>query len=144
MHKTRHIDLLGLIDPRFYGLPKGERQKEKKDKLGKYYVRQLERVSASCDGFSLLLAHRPEFLPEYAQAGIDLALTGHAHGGQFSIPFTDIGVYVPNQGLFPKYAAGLKQEGKTTEVISRGIGNSAFPFRLFNRPQLVRIILKKQ
>ncbi len=143
VHKTRHITLIGLLDPRFYGLPKSERQKGKTDKLGKYYIRELNRLSSSVHGFSLLLAHRPEFMPEYSQAYIDLALTGHAHGGQFSIPFTDIGVYVPNQGLFPKYTAGLKKEGRTVGIISRGIGNSSFPFRLFNRPELVKITLKK-
>ena len=52
---------------------------------------------------------------------------------------TDYGVFVPNQGIFPPYAAGIKKLDNTTVVISRGIGNSAFPFRLFNRPEVVVI-----
>ena len=34
------------------------------------------------DTCSILLAHHPERLPEYAQTGADLVLSGHAHGGQ--------------------------------------------------------------
>jgi predicted MPP superfamily phosphohydrolase len=48
-------------------------------------------------------------------------------------------VFVPNQGIFPPYAAGMKQMDNTTVVISRGIGNSGFPLRLFNRPEIVII-----
>ena len=89
--------------------------------------------------FKVLLSHRPEFIHTYRDSGVNLALTGHAHGGQFGVPFTDYGVFVPNQGIFPPYAAGIKKLDNTTVVISRGIGNSAFPIRLFNRPEVVVI-----
>ena len=56
--------------------------------------------------FTILLAHHPEFMSEYLEAGVDLVFSGHAHGGQFRLPFVG-GVYAPGQGLFPKYDAGL-------------------------------------
>ncbi len=91
---------------------------------------------AAEDGFSVLLSHRPEFFEAYVQAGFDLVFSGHAHGGQVRLPFLG-GMIAPNQGLFPEYDAGLFQKGNTTMVVSRGIGNSLFPFRLNNPPELV-------
>lgn len=96
------------------------------------------------EGFNLLLAHLPQYIDRYAMAGYDLALTGHAHGGQWRIPFTKIGVYSPGQGLFPKYTSGVHSCGNMRQVISRGLGNSQCPLRLFNRPEIVVIgIIKK-
>ncbi len=93
------------------------------------------------DTYTVVLSHRPEYFDTYVSVGADLVLTGHAHGGQFRLPFIG-GVYVPNQGLFPKYDAGLFSEGQTHMIVSRGLGNSAFPFRLNNRPEIVAVTLK--
>ena len=87
----------------------------------------------------ILLAHEPQYFENYVNAGYDLVLCGHAHGGQWRIPFTGIGLYAPGQGMFPKYTSGIHEEGKTSMVISRGLGNSEFPLRLFNRPEIVVI-----
>jgi predicted MPP superfamily phosphohydrolase len=96
------------------------------------------------DGFSILLAHKPEYLYQYARAGYDLVLSGHAHGGQWRLPFTNVGIYSPGQGLFPKYTSGVHVSGNTKMIISRGLGNSQFPLRLFNRPELVFITINKK
>lgn len=87
----------------------------------------------------ILLAHEPQLLEKYAKAGFGLVLCGHAHGGQWRIPFTKIGLYAPSQGVFPKYTAGRYDSGGTTMIVSRGLGNSEFPLRLFNRPEIVII-----
>ena len=86
--------------------------------------------------FTVLLSHRPELMNIYSEYEIDLALTGHAHGGQFRIPFIG-GLIAPNQGLFPKYTEGVHSEGDTKMIVSRGLGNSLFPFRINNRPEIV-------
>ncbi len=96
------------------------------------------------DGFNLLLAHLPHYIDRYALAGYDLALTGHAHGGQWRIPFTKIGIYSPGQGLFPKYISGVHSCGNMRQVISRGLGNSECPLRLFNRPEIVVVNIVKE
>ena len=75
-----------------------------------------------------------------ADFDIDLTVAGHAHGGQFRLPLVG-GLVAPNQGLFPKYDAGVYTEGNTNMVVSRGIGNSLFPFRFNNRPEVVLIEL---
>lgn len=67
--------------------------------------------------------------------------SGHAHGGQIRLPFIG-GLVAPDQGFFPKYTAGTYKKDDTVMVVSRGIGNSIFPFRVGNRPELVSVNLK--
>lgn len=92
--------------------------------------------------FNILLSHRPEFIDIYSEyTQLDLAFTGHAHGGQFRIPFIG-GVYAPNQGFFPKYTAGVHVRDRLTMFISRGLGNSKIPIRIFNTPEIISVTLK--
>lgn len=90
--------------------------------------------------FTLLLSHRPELFEVYVENNVDLTLSGHAHGGQFRLPFVG-GLYAPHQGVFPKYDSGLYQENGCSMLVSRGIGNSIFPFRLFNKPEVILVEL---
>ncbi len=92
-------------------------------------------------GYTILLSHRPELFDVYADNGIDLVLSGHAHGGQFRLPFVG-GLVAPNQGFFPKYYEGIYEQGQTKMIVSRGLGNSIIPVRINNRPELVVITLK--
>jgi predicted MPP superfamily phosphohydrolase len=71
---------------------------------------------------------------------IDLILSGHAHGGQIRI--AGHGLFAPGQGFFPKYTEGMYEKDGTVMVVSRGLGNSSFPFRIFNRPELIEVTLK--
>lgn len=90
----------------------------------------------SDDQLCVLLAHEPQYFMNYANAGVDMVLSGHAHGGQFILPF--IGpVVAPDQGFRPQYTSGEHHEKKTTMYISRGLGNSIIPVRLFNDPEIV-------
>jgi len=92
---------------------------------------------------TVLLSHRPELIKTYSENGIDLVLTGHAHGGQVRLPF--IGpIYSPSQGLFPKYTSGLYEEGGTKMYVSRGIGNGIAPLRFNDGPELAIIVLTKE
>ncbi len=91
--------------------------------------------------FSILLSHHPELFPEYKNTEVDLVFSGHAHGGQFRLPFIG-GVIAPEQGLFPKYDAGIFAENNTTMIVSRGLGNSIIPIRINNSPEVIVVILK--
>jgi len=93
------------------------------------------------DAFTVLLAHRPEKFDIYVKNEIDFVFTGHAHGGQVRIPFVG-GIIAPGQGFFPKYTAGFYEENHTTMNVSRGLGNSMAPFRIFNFPEIVVVELK--
>ncbi len=90
--------------------------------------------------FSILLSHRPELFDSYASNNVDLVFSGHAHGGQIRIPFIG-GIVAPEQGLFPEYTEGVHKIDDSCLVISRGLGNSLFPLRVFNRPELVVVTL---
>lgn len=101
----------------------------------------LEGFAVAEDTYRILLSHRPELFACYTAHAVDLALSGHAHGGQFRLPLIG-GLFAPNQGLFPQYDAGVFTEDRTHMVVSRGIGNSAFPFRFANPPEVLLIELK--
>lgn len=98
------------------------------------------------DGFKIVLSHFPENFEEikendYSKYDFDLQLSGHAHGGQFILPFLGP-IFSPGQGLFPKYAMGTFGT-RPKLIISRGLGNSEFPLRLFNHPEINIITLQK-
>ncbi len=93
--------------------------------------------------YTILLSHRPELFHFYVKAGVDLVFSGHAHGGQFRIPGKG-GLLAPHQGFFPKYTEGVICENDTKMVVSRGLGNSGFPFRIGNPYELVVVTLKRE
>ncbi len=90
---------------------------------------------------NILLSHKPHYAKYYERAGVDLVLAGHAHGGQWRLPGVG-GLYAPGQGPLPKYTAGMYRLGKTVMCVSRGLGNSSFPLRIENKPELVTVILR--
>ena len=102
---------------------------------------KLEELPTENSEFTVLLSHRPELFDTYVDQDIDLVLSGHTHGGQFRLPFIG-GLVAPNQGLFPEYDAGIYTEDNTNMLVSRGVGNSIFPFRINNRPEVILIELQ--
>ncbi len=132
--RGQKICLAGVDDPASAGRGPGETG---------FTESTLQEVAASMpeDSFKILLSHRPEKLPQYSAGGFDLVFSGHAHGGQFRLPFTG-GLFAPDQGFFPEYTSGVHREQSTVMVISRGLGNSIIPQRLFNRPEVVQVTLK--
>lgn len=129
------ITLLGVEDPSFQ---RGDlRRDAKKVMRGK-----LQGLVGQEAPYTILLSHRPEWFAVYRESGVDLVLSGHTHGGQFRLPWVG-GLLAPGQGLHPKYDGGCYAQGATSMVVSRGIGNSLFPFRFNNRPEVVLIQLKQ-
>ena len=124
------INIIGMNDPSFEYLKLTGTTDEE------IVVNNLSVLTKNLNGYTILLSHRPELIDTYASFNINLVFSGHAHGGQVRIPFVG-GVIAPNQGLFPKYTSGLHEVKNTKMIISRGLGNSAFPFRINNRPEIV-------
>ncbi len=130
-----YITLLGIVDPAFYNEYPSDQDDE-------YVATTLANLLRSDDGFRVTLSHRPELINTYAQFDLDVVFSGHAHGGQFILPLIG-GLFAPNQGLFPDYTQGVHTVENTKLVISRGVGNSAFPFRFNNRPEVVLVEFQK-
>lgn len=128
------IQLIGLADPDF--TVKSDLLNEVKAMVNT----KLQNMVSTEASYRILLSHRPELIDVYEKNSINLVLSGHAHGGQFRIPFIG-GLIAPDQGFFPKYTEGLYRVGETKLIVSRGLGNSIIPFRINNRPELVVITL---
>ena len=128
------ISLIGINDPTF-------RMELVDDTMEQNIAHQLEDVIPDNDNYKVLLAHRPEYFDVYA-GNVDLVLSGHAHGGQFRIPFIG-GLVAPGQGFFPEYYEGSHIKENTEMIVSRGIGNSIIPFRINNKPEIIVAELTK-
>lgn len=126
------INILGLDDPEIGGL----------------YQRQLSNIkNFKSDNLNILLAHRPERIKEYNKLDVDLVLSGHAHGGQWRIPYLlENGLIAPNQGLFPKHTKGVIDIGNNQRlIVSRGLSsNSTAVPRFYNPPEIVIINIKSE
>ena len=81
---------------------------------------------------TILLAHQPRSAPAAAEAGFDLQLSGHTHGGQFW-PWS---LFVPLQQPF---TAGLHKLGRLWIYTSRGTGYWGPPKR-FGAPSEITLI----
>ncbi len=95
------------------------------------------------ESYEILLAHNPEYWPDYLTWGADLTLSGHLHGGMVRLPFLG-GLFTPEGGLMPGYDKGLYKQGNQAMVVSAGLGVFVFPWRWMNPPDLVFIDLQSQ
>lgn len=125
------ISIIGLDDPAYA---------ESYGKEGAANDSALIKALTNQNSFTILLSHRPELFNIYVESDVDLALSGHAHGGQFRLPFIG-GLVAPNQGLFPKYDAGLFTKENTNMIVSRGVGNGTVVPRINNRPEVITVEL---
>ena len=143
IHKNEdRICVCGAPDPAFYR--KRTRRRDTPECVAKF-AQVLGQAASRINPLNLniLLSHRPEQFECYVRNGFDLVFCGHAHGGQFRFPGIQ-GLYAPEQGIFPRYTAGLYRRGVCTMAVSRGLGPSTFPQRLGNRPELVCVTLKSR
>lgn len=134
--QNEKILLIGVKDPFYYWTKEHfNRQEIMRRNLSKITCKEESR-------FRVLLSHRPELFDVYTEFGIDVALTGHAHGGQIRLPLIG-GLFAPCQGFSPEYTSGHHKKVNTNLIVSRGLGNSSFPLRIFNPPEIVLVKLKK-
>lgn len=93
--------------------------------------------------FNILLAHNPLKFELYEKMGFDLVLSGHVHGGEIRLPFVD-GLLSPDRTFFVKYSKGEYIISDTKMIVSAGLGDKTFKFRLNNPYDLVSIILRSK
>jgi len=122
------IILAGVDDPN------GPADMKKPDE----FVREMYEAEGRL--FTILLEHRNNHLPLHSALGVDLVLSGHAHGGIIRIPFTD-GLIGQSREWMPTYTSGVYTMGGTNMVVSRGIGNHTGLPRFLNNPEIVIVEL---
>ncbi len=132
LHDGSVINLFGIDDPYFHCGSASAVSKTTAELCSELDVDKKE--------FNVLLSHHPEQMDTYSEYGFDLVFSGHAHGGQGRL--FGVGLIAPDQGLFPEYSSGLYKKDGTTLVVSRGIGNSIVPVRVFDRPHLIYTVIK--
>jgi predicted MPP superfamily phosphohydrolase len=123
----------GIRDPEFARRRPGYEQR-----------RALGRAFSHLSGgapYKILIAHRPELFPRYAEYPFDLIVSGHAHGGQVRLPGTKLGLY-SHGVLFPQYTAGIHELNRSKMLISRGLSRFPFPPRVWNPPEVVSLTLR--
>ncbi len=114
----------------FFEWPRTELEREGSKKVA-------DALNDNKDAYNVLICHCPEVLKTSLRKDkFDLVLSGHAHGGQVRLPFTD-GLWSTSQGFLPKYTSGVRKMGKSKVVISRGLGDSEPWPRINNQPELV-------
>ncbi|MGL5380538.1 metallophosphoesterase [Clostridium sp.] len=136
--KGYEINFLGLVED----LDRENMSKIKRAKCRYFYQddKVLFNKLEAKSGIKIVLSHYPENFAlindkSYNKYNFDLMFSGHAHGGQFIIPGIG-GLFAPGQGILPKYYSGIYGE-KNKLIVSRGLGNSGFPLRLFNKPNII-------
>ena len=77
-------------------------------------------VHAPQNTYRILLYHTPDLIELADQAGIDLYLAGHTHGGQVRLPF--YGAVITMSAFGKRFESGLYQLNPSTLYVSRGIG----------------------
>lgn len=126
------VILAGIDDPNGYA-----------DQKSPETVAEEVRAAYGEDAFWMLLAHRNDHFPnQYSLLGADLVISGHGHGGVIRLPFTD-GLLSTDRTFFPSYTAGLYEKNGSTLFVTRGLGNSGPSFRLFNRPEVAAVTLRR-
>jgi len=123
------IQITGIKDPSFKVLYDDSEDED-------IVKSKFQRFKTEENVYRILLSHRPELFDLYCEEGYDLIFAGHAHGGQIRFPLIGA-LQAPKQGLFPKYTEGLYEKGESKMLLSRGIGYSKVPIRIYCKPQII-------
>lgn len=95
------------------------------------------------DEYHIFMAHNPDYFKDYAAWGANLTFAGHIHGGMIRLPLIG-GVLSPMIHFFPKYDKGLFTENNKYMILSGGLGNHTFKFRVNNLPEIVSVTLYQE
>ena len=116
------------------------KKKGRKLPLDEGYIER--HLKKECSGFTILLCHSPLYMSEMLSYGASLVLSGHFHGGTVRLPLLG-GVMTPQYQFFSPLCKGRIDENGGTGIISGGLGTHSINIRFNNKPDVVKIVLKK-
>jgi predicted MPP superfamily phosphohydrolase len=85
----------------------------------------------------ILLSHYPRL----RAPGYQVVLAGHMHGGQIVLPYPGGKLRLAHLGS--RLTEGLYRRGDVTLHVSPGLGTTFVPFRLFARPEVTELVLRR-
>jgi predicted MPP superfamily phosphohydrolase len=89
---------------------------------------------------AVLLAHDPVRFDAAAEAGVDLVLSGHTHGGQIAVPFLSRALSLAS--IAHPYNVGVYRRGRATLYVHPGLGTTGPPMRLGVAPEVTILVLR--
>lgn len=99
-----------------------------------------EMISTLSDVANLVvLVHEPDTVTQMDSGTATVVIAGHSHGGQICLPG---GVALHTPPLARKYVSGFYADAPIPLFVSRGLGVTELPFRLFCRPQATLITIR--
>ena len=116
-------DDVKLVDNRFYIIG---RQDKSEDYAGGRETMEELTADLDPDKFSIVLDHQPQDYEAQAEAGVDLVLSGHTHGGQL-FPLMTIENHTdlaPDDRVY-----GYEKRGSTNFIVTSGISDWAIKFK---------------
>ena len=92
------------------------------------------------EDYVIFLSHTPKVIPDALtlrdmngrEGWFDLGLFGHTHGGQLAF----LGPLLKDDGVPDEYTQGWFRQNRADMLVSRGVGTSGLPVRLFCMPQI--------
>ncbi len=111
-----------LIDDRFYII--GRQDKSEEHRSGGRKTPAELTADLDPDLYKIVLDHQPCEYTEEAEAGVNLVLSGHTHGGQF-FPFNQAGVLTKQYDR----SYGHERRGETDFIVSSGISDWTLIFK---------------
>lgn len=115
-----HVSVCGIDDP-WTGSP------------------DVEKTFHGARSVRVLLMHAPETLTLLGGAQFDVAVCGHTHGGHIALPIMGGTPIVTAGPLSRRYSEGRFSIDGRAVIVSRGIGATESPLRLFADPD-VRVV----
>jgi predicted MPP superfamily phosphohydrolase len=89
---------------------------------------------------TILLAHDPNTFDAASEAGAELVLSGHTHGGQIALPFAPRAL---NLATFVyRYRLGFYRRGRSVLYVHPGLGTTGPPMRLGVAPEVTILVLR--
>lgn len=98
-----------------------------------------EAINPSDKTVNIIATHAPDLVDTLNLDGIDLIVSGHSHGGQVNLPI------ITNRVLpvgAKKYIRGEYEVENAKLIVSKGIGVSNLPYRLFSVPEINVVDIK--
>ncbi|MEW6776279.1 MAG: metallophosphoesterase [Bdellovibrionota bacterium] len=130
--RARNVEVPGVPGLVLWGI------NDPAEKLPKSFP-EVEELGKQLDPskYNLLLTHRPEAFREASQAGFQLSLAGHTHGGQVHLNLA--GIDISPAKLFHPYDWGLFKRENSHLYVSSGLGYAGPPVRSFCPPEVAVI-----